>query len=97
MFTTNTEKFQFIKMRENGEILGAVDYSFAPESETYLVSRFMKLPGNKYLQFYYETVGDSTTFHAIEIDEDLQMTVKDYSGKVGPISKRTHGATPNAK
>jgi hypothetical protein len=83
VFTTNTEKFQFIKMRENGEILGTVDYPFAPESETYLVSRFMRLPNHKYLQFFYETVEDSTTFHAIEIDEDLQMTVKDYGDKMG--------------
>ena len=83
VFTTNGEKFQFIKMRENGDIIDAVDYPFASGTKTYLLSRFMRLPDHKYLQFYYETVGDSTTFHAIQIDDNLQMTVKDYGGKMG--------------
>ena len=84
VFATNSEKFQFIKMREDGEILGTVDYPYTEgTTETYLVSRLMTLPDGKKTQFFYESIGDTATLHAFQIDDDLHLTVKDYGGKMG--------------
>ena len=83
VFATNSEKFQFIKMREDGEILGTADYPYTPgTTETYLVSRLMTLPDGKKTQFFYESIGDTVTLHAFQIDDDLQLTVKDYGGEM---------------
>ena len=84
VFATNSEKVQFIKMREDGEILGTVDYPYTEgTTETYLVSRLMTLPDGKKTQFFYESIGDTATLHAFQIDDDMQLTVKDYGGKMG--------------
>ena len=84
VFATNSEKFQFIKMREDGEILGTVDYPYREgTTETYLVSRLMTLPDGRKTQFFYESIGDTATLHAFQIDDDMQLTVKDYGGKMG--------------